>query len=252
MPNNELFLNPTVKQVIFQIRFPNLFYVESKIGDFQFEIMDDFPESQLLIQQPISISTSGSKIKFEENDEDNEGIRKIFQFSSPKKYNLSVQSDSLSVTSEFHKTYDNQASNDKFQSVIEKVLQKFYKIMKIPVVTRLGLRYINECPLPQKETGVFTSYYNSAIDFHRFPIESLSEMNFISVISKGTNFLRRIEALHTNDNKYSLVLDLDGFARMVKPEDSLSTANNLHEIIVEEFFATIKEPVKDFMRIPVA
>ena len=31
----EIYPNPTVKRVIFQARFPNLFYLESKIGDLQ-------------------------------------------------------------------------------------------------------------------------------------------------------------------------------------------------------------------------
>ena len=31
MAINEVFPNPTVKKVIFQIRFPNLFFIESKI-----------------------------------------------------------------------------------------------------------------------------------------------------------------------------------------------------------------------------
>jgi len=45
MQINEVFPNPTVKQVIFQIRFPNLFYLESKIGEYQLKIMQRFPES---------------------------------------------------------------------------------------------------------------------------------------------------------------------------------------------------------------
>lgn len=38
MPINEVFVNPTVKQVIFQVKFPNLFFIESKIGDIQLKI----------------------------------------------------------------------------------------------------------------------------------------------------------------------------------------------------------------------
>ena len=47
MPD-EIFPNPTVKQVVFQIVFPNLFYIENKIGELQLKIMTEFPESTLL------------------------------------------------------------------------------------------------------------------------------------------------------------------------------------------------------------
>jgi hypothetical protein len=43
----EVFPNPTVKQVVFQVKFPNLFYLENKIGDFQMKIMKDYPKSEL-------------------------------------------------------------------------------------------------------------------------------------------------------------------------------------------------------------
>ena len=33
MPIHEVFPSPTVKQVIFQVRFPNLFYLESRMGE---------------------------------------------------------------------------------------------------------------------------------------------------------------------------------------------------------------------------
>jgi hypothetical protein len=40
MAIEEVFPNPTVKQVAFEIRFPNLFYLESKIGELQVKIME--------------------------------------------------------------------------------------------------------------------------------------------------------------------------------------------------------------------
>ena len=49
MSINEIFPKPTVTQVIFQIRFPNLFFIENKIGDLQLKIMKEFPHSKLII-----------------------------------------------------------------------------------------------------------------------------------------------------------------------------------------------------------
>jgi hypothetical protein len=59
----EIFPNPTVKQVIFQIRFPNLFYIENKIGDFQLKIMKEFPKSAIAISKTICYSRCRTKTK---------------------------------------------------------------------------------------------------------------------------------------------------------------------------------------------
>ena len=57
---NEIFPNPTVKTVVFQIRYPNLFYIENKIGEIQLKLMKEFPESALLYRQRILLADVGS------------------------------------------------------------------------------------------------------------------------------------------------------------------------------------------------
>jgi hypothetical protein len=63
MPLAEVFRNPTVKQVAFEIKFPNLFFIESKIGDLQMIIMDKFPESALLFQRQIMFAVGTENIE---------------------------------------------------------------------------------------------------------------------------------------------------------------------------------------------
>ena len=104
MPINEVFPNPTVKQVVFQIRFPNLFYLENKIGEFQLRIIKDFPDSSLLYRRQVLFVDMGPQGKLE--DIPGEEGQKIWQFKSPHQYELNVLSDSLDVTSQFHKTYN--------------------------------------------------------------------------------------------------------------------------------------------------
>ena len=58
MAINEVFPNPTVKQVIFQIRFPALFAMESLVGDLQVKIMDNLPDSRLIQQTQVVIYLS--------------------------------------------------------------------------------------------------------------------------------------------------------------------------------------------------
>jgi hypothetical protein len=66
MPSDEVFKNPTVKQVIFQITFPNLFYIENKMGEFQQKIMNEFPESVLLYRRQFAWADVGPEVKLTE------------------------------------------------------------------------------------------------------------------------------------------------------------------------------------------
>ncbi len=80
MAINEIFRNPAVKSVIFQIQYPNLFYIEKIIGDYQFEIMEKFPQSALILSKGLHI-TFGSTVQTPSEVED-DASTKIWQFTS--------------------------------------------------------------------------------------------------------------------------------------------------------------------------
>ena len=55
MVTREIFPNSTVKEVAFEVRFPNLFYIETKIPEYQMKIMTKFTDSNLIIRQRVAI-----------------------------------------------------------------------------------------------------------------------------------------------------------------------------------------------------
>ena len=250
MAINEVFPNPTVKQVIFQITFPNLFYIESKIGDLQIKIMDSFPESSLLLQKQIVFAVGDDKKieNFKQEIPQEQGL-KVWNFENNNLgYKLQVSFNSLSITSTFHKTYNNENSEHKFRDIIKKVLVAFSETTKLPIVNRIGLRYIDECPIKSKTTNSFRKYYNSCLNSKRFPIEETIEYQYVQVTSKGSNFIRYAEFYNANKNKDILVLDFDGFSNNVKFEKLINICDQLHEIISSEYELTIKGPVYTYMR----
>ena len=246
MNNPEVFKKPTVEQVIFQIKFPNLFYLESKIGDIQVKIMDIFPESALLYRKELIINDLGQNVNIENLNKENKA-EKIWQFNSNKGYSLNILSNSLDITSKFHKTYNNEnADSNKFRDVIEKVLKCFIETINIPYIQRVGLRYIDKCPIPNIDLNSFKENYDSSFPFHRFNLENSEFMEFRNVSQKNGLFLSYFESYQKGNNK--LTLDFDGFANEIKTEDCLITADKLHEMISLEYFKTIKEPIKKIMR----
>jgi uncharacterized protein (TIGR04255 family) len=247
----EVFLNPTVKQVAFDIRFPNLFYLESKIGDFQVQIMEEFPESALLFRRQIVFADMGPAVKIEEVEEkvDKEWATKVWNFKSPRNFELDVSTSTLVISSLHHKTY-NLGVGDKFRDIIRFVVDKFLEVTSIPTINRIGLRYIDECPIPSKDNKTFRAYYNSVFPVDRFNMTDANEMNFKTMVKRGDYFLRYIESLQKVKDDYKLILDLDGFATSINAKDYLAVTDKLHEIISDEYESAIKEPVKEYMRKP--
>ena len=248
MSIDKIYPNPTVKKVIFQIKFPNLFYIENKIGDLQLKIMEKFPQSSLLFRKQIVFADIGPGVKLENISSDlgEEKGKKIWQFKSSKNYQLDVLSDSLDISSQHHKTY-NLEGGDKFRDIIKFVLDQFLEIVSIPIINRIGLRYIDECPIPTKDNATFDSYYKSVFPIKRFNLAEVDEMDFKTVIKKGEYYLRYVESLQKVRGEYKLILDFDGFANNIDSKDYLTTTDNLYAMIIEEFEETIKEPVYKYM-----
>lgn len=250
MTITEVFPHPTVKKVIFQIRYPNLFYIENKIGDLQMKIMKEFPESSLLYRQRFLVADIGLDVKIEKETKDKpeESAAKIWRFESPNKYKLNVLTDSLDISSKFHKTYNNAESDVKFRDTIELALNSFFEVAKVPVIKRIGLRYIDECPIPGKNNKQFKEYYKTTFPLGRFKLEDAKDMHFQTVVSRGKNFLRFVEKLITVNDEYKLLLDFDGYCENIDPSDCLSVTDKLHDLIIEEYKRSLKEPVFDYMR----
>ena len=246
---SEIFPNPTVKQVIFEIRFPMLFFMENKVGDLQLKVMNEFPKPALIFERQFVILDKGQKGKLEElpPKTDEKFGRKIWEFKSDKDYKFNVTSSSLSITSKYHKTY-NLGDGDKFRDVIKFVLDNFFEVISIPTVNRLGLRYIDHCPLPSKDNETFRSYYKSVFPIDRFNIADAKEMFFRTAVRRNGFNLIYMERLRKIKDEYKLILDFDGFATNIRSEEYLKVTDELHRIILEEYEATIKKPVYEYMR----
>ncbi len=137
-----IFPNPLVKTVIFQIKFPNLFYMADHIGAFQVKVMKEFPESKLLYRQQIMILSGVEQEKSAQRAEaegsKDESPMPIWQFQSPQGVRLDVCSDSLSLVSEKHKSYN--LGDQPFRDAIQSACKHFFALTNIPVLKRVGLR----------------------------------------------------------------------------------------------------------------
>lgn len=249
MPIEEVFPHPTVKQVIFQIRYPNLFYIESKIGDLQLKLMEQYPESSLIFRQQLLVADLGSQVSPEgiSADLSKETGRKIWRFQSQQGVIINVLTDSLDISSQYHKTY-NLPDGDRFRDTIQFVVTSFLEIAPVPMFTRVGLRYIDECPIPAKDKQTFAEWYNTTFPLDRFDIADAEEMRFNVITQRGDHKIRYVETLKNTEEGYKLFLDFDGFAENVPAINYLDVTDTLHADIAAEYETTIKDPVIQYMK----
>jgi len=249
MSIKEVFKNPTVKQVLFQIIYPSFFGIESKIGDLQIKIMEKFPKSALLIQNRFLIAQGINNGPIE--NQQGTQTKKIWQFKTQEEdVTVNISSDTLDIISEKHKTYNNESADNKFRDTIKYVMDKFLELIPLIMVTRIGLRYIDECPLPDALTKAsFYEYYNSFMNLSGIEdLSSVELLDFTSMIRKSELVLRYKETLQKADGKYKYLLDFDGQISNFSASLYLGKSDEIHEMISDWYERAIKEPVIKIMQ----
>ncbi len=246
MPINEVFERPLIKTVAFQVTFPQLFSIEAKIGDFQSAIMKQFPESILLMKQHFMLvqRLEGAKEATPEPSQ----TQQVWQFKSPGGVTVDVSRGSLSIVSQSHKTYAQPGSSERFREVIDLICGNFFKIVRIPVIHRIGLRYINECPLSQKTNEHYSKYYNGALPIHRFPLENADDMEATVVAERGAAKIRYFEKLEATTPGFRITLDMDAWSERIDSADILTTADVLRDVISAQFEAFATNDLLAYMR----
>ena len=212
--------------------------------------MKEFPESVLLLRRPLVLTDEADKEKLEQMVSDlkeQDAVNRVWQFESKRGVKLEITSNSLALVSTSHKSY-RHGEEERFRDVIDSVTSRFYEVTQVPVVNRVGLRYINECPILENSTHGFRDHYTTAFPLDRFPLEDATAMDYKVVIGRGRHKLRYIESLQGEGEDRRLILDFDAWSEKIQPSTTLGITGELHDIISREFRETIKEPIVKYMR----
>jgi uncharacterized protein (TIGR04255 family) len=212
--------------------------------------MKKFPESSLLFRRQFMIADLSPDQTFDDivNKQTNEQGARIYQFISPLGYKMNITNNSLDITSHYHKTYNNTQSNNRFRDIIVFVLEPFIELTKIPLINRIGLRYIDECPLNEKNNSHLTSNYNTVFPIDRFNLNDMIDSTYSTLVKRGENYMRYKETFQEKDMKLNYTLDFDAFRTNINSENYLSVTDNLHELILAEYEKSITESVIEYMR----
>ena len=175
IPEGAVFPHPTVKQVIFQIKFPKLFFLETKLGDLQLALIDRFPKSSSLVQRSV-VWAQGPEERIHEmlRDHPERDMEKIWVFEDERGVKIEIKLNSLTIVSERHKAYRHDEGG--FRETIETAVGAFRHHVRIPIVERVGFRYVNECPFPELSNESFRKYFSSCLPIDRFGVAECSAL----------------------------------------------------------------------------
>ena len=113
---------------------------------------------------------------------------------------------------------------------------------------RIGLRYIDDCPVLSKDNDEFKQWYNTSLPIDRFKLEDSQSLSFASVVKRGDIFLIFRENFASIEDKLEFSLDFDAYAENIKIKDYPTILDQLYSLNHQEWELSIKEPVKDYMR----
>jgi len=207
---NEVFKNPAVIEVAYEVRFPPQFYISRKIGDYQLVILDEFPESSQQVQTMVTLDANGVALK----DEANKPVLNWVFENVDSKTKITVKQNSLSIISTEFKSYDSGPEN-KFKDVVSQVVSKFRKHIPIKNFTRLGLRYIDRCPLDELTNEYFGKFYMPVIDINKYRLEDLIDTLIQIRMKKPPHYLHFQSGIKLFGEKYKYFMDFDGYAQNV-------------------------------------
>ncbi|MBK6938803.1 MAG: TIGR04255 family protein [Planctomycetes bacterium] len=128
----------------------------------------------------------------------------MWRFDDTQGTTLSLETNSLSIVSTKHTTY-NTPGTHPFRETIEFAVGAFLEVAQLQSFLRIGLRYVNECPVPQKDNATISKYYATALPLARFDISQASKMEFETVgEASGSRFryAERLQALKTERPHY--------------------------------------------------
>ncbi|MBD3405657.1 MAG: TIGR04255 family protein [Candidatus Lokiarchaeota archaeon] len=220
--------------VTFEVRFDPLLAIQQKVPTFQEKIRGKYPG----LGKGVSFSIG---LPFQESPESIQ-----WEFSTKDKTShIRLSMDRLIFVTKEYKNYSEFRENYTF------AFNEFTKTTKLQNFNRLGLRYINEIPLPHE---------NNVIEYilKRFnPIISRSRIEEDAPITFQTEYrVRHDEGLVTLRNNLSFedgipkyIIDIDGYSVEVMTSNQIETiSEKLHNLIVTEFHKNITDKFLESLR----
>lgn len=226
--------------VLFKINFSILLSLNNETPEeFQKKIIEDFPVLEPI--QGVDI-----KIDLRLQSSTSTPIPITWTFSNTdKSFLIELTSSSLAVINKKYKNIET------FNAVVSKILNAFFSVYSQVLITRVGLRYINQIKLDEKDFFEWKNYLNGSLISHLSFIEKpevirRSFNRFDLKIDDDTNLLFQYgihnETFPEKITKKEFALDFDCYSQIqVEKEQVMAKLDEFHKIIKDFFEKSIED-----------
>jgi uncharacterized protein (TIGR04255 family) len=185
--DSEKYPNAPVREVVFEIRFPGEPSVESKRDQFFDLVRSEFPEVHVPIIDPART----------------QAIALVpYHFKSPDRSRAILTALNLVAYST-----QNYPGFRQFKDEVSGILEKFWSIVRIEKLTRIGLRYVNAIPLPPGSNPA--NLLNVGIALGNYPGEAVQNLQVGLEIPRERGLLTMRLGPAPSVNQPVLSLDFD-------------------------------------------
>jgi len=223
---DEIFPANPIREVDFEIRFTPRLRVQAEMWRFQEELVSEYPEVGLetaLLPNAATVSVT------------------VFQgLSKARVIKVSPQSMALAFSS-----YDN------FEQFKEEVLRrgsKFCEIFEVSSLTRVGLRYVNEIPLPTQQSDSMVEYVRPFVDFDRISLSAVQQFA-LQVVARAGDHMVQVRTAMLAGPVRTYILDIDAYTENVKPSTEIGPLlDRFHDTAQRVFLDHVTHQYKQVMK----
>jgi uncharacterized protein (TIGR04255 family) len=140
------------------------------------------------------------------------------------------------------------ANFEEFKDEVLRRTEEFCQTFDITPLTRIGLRYVNEIPLPTQETESLRTYIRPVVQFDRIPLETVQQFALQMSASAGSHMILLRTALLPGPMRF-YILDIDAYTETVQPPERIATLlDEFHDTVQKAFLSHVTEEYKKVMR----
>jgi uncharacterized protein (TIGR04255 family) len=230
---------PPLSQVVFEVNFPNCFAVETRIAEYQKRVESRYPKSgaEYIVRLPAAVRF-GKPPK-----EEAIGLTPMrsFAFDNSKGSRIirvSVVNFSLIVTDYLHFEDYVDALTEAFTPAID--------IFQLQNVERIGLRYINQIPIPTQDAQVlYKKYVQSPISAEAFsghvPTNFLTEVSIDLASTERLTIRSGLLPSLPEVPTRTYLLDFDCYSRNItlSSQNLMHLLNKYHDAIEAQFTGAV-------------
>jgi len=137
---------------------------------------------------------------------------------------------------------------ENFKEEVLKRSERFCEIFNVSSLIRVGLRYVNEIPLPTQEPESLTTYVKPLVEFDRIPLDSVQQFALQMAAKLDDHMILVRTALLAGPIR-TYVLDIDAYAETVKATSEISALlDRFHDSVQRVFLDHVTDEFKQVMR----